>query len=247
MIDERRLVRGVALQILHELDMTDHDPNELLRFQDSSDLFNLDARLLGYLALRERSQESDQTPSRELIKLDLLKPQQERTQLEQVLLDILIEHEAHLEIIPESDAEAWIEHEILVPTLEEFDLTIKSTDELFSLERQHALKALVLGVWEQLALLDEILNQHTQAWTVEQLGIIDRNILRIALYEIIFLKEIPLPVAINEAVELAKYFGSETTGVLVNGILGGVATESKRLIATYGPKPESAAPKSVNE
>ncbi|HEX7593304.1 MAG TPA: transcription antitermination factor NusB [Anaerolineae bacterium] len=79
---------------------------------------------------------------------------------------------------------------------------------------------LVEGVTAHRAQLDEIIRQHAPEWPVDQLATIDRNILRIALYELQYSDDVPIKVAINEAVELAKLFGSDTASRFVNGVLG---------------------------
>jgi len=79
---------------------------------------------------------------------------------------------------------------------------------------------LVNGVLAHCRQLDAIIQKHAPEWPVEQLAIIDRNILRIALYELQHVPEVPIKVAVNEAVELAKMFGSDTTPRFVNGVLG---------------------------
>jgi N utilization substance protein B len=68
--------------------------------------------------------------------------------------------------------------------------------------------------------LDAIIAKHAPEWPVDQLAIVDRNILRIALYELQYNEDVPIKVAINEAVELAKMFGSDTAPRFVNGVLG---------------------------
>jgi N utilization substance protein B len=68
--------------------------------------------------------------------------------------------------------------------------------------------------------LDESIATHAPAWPVAQLAVVDRNVLRVALYELRAGSSLPPKVAINEAVELAKEFGGETSGRFVNGVLG---------------------------
>ena len=68
--------------------------------------------------------------------------------------------------------------------------------------------------------IDQLIQKYAPAWPVEQLPAVDRNILRLALYEIRFGAGIPHKVAINEAVELAKAFGSESSPKFINGVLG---------------------------
>ena len=84
---------------------------------------------------------------------------------------------------------------------------------------------LVKGVLQHKSELDAIIGKFARAFPVEQMPIIDRNILRLAIFEILFGDKTPIKVAINEAVELAKAFGSESSSRLVNGVLGVVARE----------------------
>jgi N utilization substance protein B len=65
-----------------------------------------------------------------------------------------------------------------------------------------------------------IIAKYAPEWPVDQLAVIDRNILRMALYELQYNEDVPIKVAINEAVELAKIFGSDTSPRFVNGVLG---------------------------
>jgi transcription antitermination protein NusB len=81
-------------------------------------------------------------------------------------------------------------------------------------------QALVHGVLECCAHLDQVIAKHAPEWPVNQLAIVDRNVLRIALYELEHDNDVPIKVAVNEAVELAKIFGSDTAPRFVNGVLG---------------------------
>ncbi len=85
--------------------------------------------------------------------------------------------------------------------------------------------ALVQGVRAQYQHLDTIIGKHASEWPVAQLAIIDRNILRIALYELENNADVPIKVAVNEAVELAKIFGGDTAPRFVNGVLGAFLQE----------------------
>lgn len=80
----------------------------------------------------------------------------------------------------------------------------------------------VLACYQQ---LDVIIQKHAPEWPVEHLAIIDRNILRLALYELQHIADVPVKVAVNEAVELAKTFGSDTSPRFVNGVLGAFLLE----------------------
>lgn len=83
---------------------------------------------------------------------------------------------------------------------------------------------LVTGVGENRESLDQVIQRYAPAWPVNQLSFVDRNILRMALYELLFTPAIPRKTAINEAVEVAKIFGSESSTRFINGVLGSVMT-----------------------
>jgi len=84
---------------------------------------------------------------------------------------------------------------------------------------------LVKGVLQNKSELDALIKKFAPAFPPEQMAIIDRNILRLAIFEILFDDKTPFKVAINEAVELAKEFGSDSSPRLINGVLGSVTTE----------------------
>jgi transcription antitermination protein NusB len=81
-------------------------------------------------------------------------------------------------------------------------------------------RSIIFGVYPLINELDAQVSKYAPEWPVDQVAIIDRNILRIALWELLFCPETPLKVVINEAVELAKMFGSDSTPRFVNGVLG---------------------------
>ena len=82
---------------------------------------------------------------------------------------------------------------------------------------------LVSGVLEHRDQLDALIRRYAPEWPLDQIAILDRNILRIAIFELIIDDTIPVKVAINEAVELAKTFGAESTPRFINGVLGTLA------------------------
>lgn len=84
---------------------------------------------------------------------------------------------------------------------------------------------IVSGVIPLTHLLDDLIAVHAPEWPMDQLAIIDRNILRIALWEFAVSKCTPIKVAINEAIELSKTFGSDSTPRFVNGVLGSLANQ----------------------
>ncbi len=89
--------------------------------------------------------------------------------------------------------------------------------------------AIVTGVLPMVAQLDEFIAEHAPEWPLDQVAIIDRNILRIALWEFAVYGKTPLKVAINEAVELAKVYGSDSAPRFVNGVLGSLASRQNEI------------------
>jgi len=87
------------------------------------------------------------------------------------------------------------------------------------------LEQLVKGTLQHLKEIDQLITQHSREWTLERMANTDRNILRMAIYEIKYIEDIPAGAAINEAVELAKRYGDENSGKFVNGILGQIVRE----------------------
>lgn len=84
-------------------------------------------------------------------------------------------------------------------------------------------RELVNGVLQNKERIDDNLHKFAPAWPVEQIAVIDRNILRLAISEILFDNKVPVKVSINEAVELAKNFGGDNSARFVNGVLGSVS------------------------
>ena len=84
-------------------------------------------------------------------------------------------------------------------------------------------KELVRGVIENREYIDSLIHTHAPTWPVQQLSAIDRNILRVAIFEILIENKVPLRAAINEAVELAKIFGSHNSPKFINGVLGAIS------------------------
>ena len=89
-------------------------------------------------------------------------------------------------------------------------------------------RELVSGVLTNKERIDNMIQTHAPAWPVWQLSAIDRNILRLAIFEILLNNKVPVKAAINEAVELAKTFGSENSPRFINGVLGTVSAQANR-------------------
>lgn len=84
---------------------------------------------------------------------------------------------------------------------------------------------LITGVIDHQEELDELITGHADNWALDRMPSLDRNIIRISLYEMLYEDDIPFSVSINEAVELAKIYGTEDSGKFVNGVLGKIASE----------------------
>lgn len=83
-------------------------------------------------------------------------------------------------------------------------------------------RRLVTGTLEHGEAIDQLIRQHAENWRLERMPTIDRNILRLAIYEMLHEESVPKVVIVDEAIELAKKFGSENSGRFVNGLLDGV-------------------------
>jgi len=86
----------------------------------------------------------------------------------------------------------------------------------------------IKGVMRNLAKIDAQITAAASEWPIEQIAPLDKNILRLAIYELLFTSEIPPKVAINEAVELAKTYGSDNSSKFVNGVLGTIYRASSK-------------------
>ena len=84
-------------------------------------------------------------------------------------------------------------------------------------------RELVQGVMEHQVELDEVIRNASRNWKLEQMGRVDRIVLRIAIYEITVARKVPVKAAINESIELAKTYSGDESGRFVNGVLGKVA------------------------
>lgn len=93
---------------------------------------------------------------------------------------------------------------------------------------------IVSGVLPLTTRLDTLIAQHAPEWPLDQVAIIDRNILRIALWEFAVESCTPVKVAINEAIELSKMYGSDSTPRFVNGVLGSLAVRQKEIANEFG-------------
>ncbi len=116
----------------------------------------------------------------------------------------------------EADDKNFDLHEVLERNIDRYKETI---------EDKKFVKELVLGVHSKVKELDKRLQPVAQKWPLDKISRMDRIVLRISLYELRYLKDTPVKVVINEAVELAKEFGGENSSRFINGVLGTIFKE----------------------
>jgi N utilization substance protein B len=87
---------------------------------------------------------------------------------------------------------------------------------------------LVDGVYENLNEIDDLISTYTQGWTIDRMPTVDRNIIRIGVYELVWNDEVPVGVAISEAVEMAKLLSTDESGAFINGLLARIADVNDR-------------------
>lgn len=134
-------------------------------------------------------------------------------------------------------ADRHLSRTVAMQTLYQWDFNNKQNQELDKiiernkkelapgLEDKGFSESLVKGVVKNISLIDKYIEKYAPEWPIEQITIIDRNILRLGIYELKFSQEVPPKVAINEAIELAKTFGGESSGKFINGVLGTIYRE----------------------
>lgn len=135
-------------------------------------------------------------------------------------------------------ANRHLSRSIVLQTLFEWDFAVSNIDPKEMLDRnieefgpglndEEFMSSLFLGVIKKKSIIDEIIEKAAPDWPIEKISMVDRNILRLGLYELLFgdRTQVPPKVAINEAIELAKSFGGENSSKFINGVLGGVYKE----------------------
>jgi N utilization substance protein B len=121
--------------------------------------------------------------------------------------------------------QADITHDNYEVSLEEF--WKEPSEEVVNEEVKNFTSSLVKGVADNLATIDKAISKYAANWDLKRMAVIDRNILRLASFELIWRNDIPLKVAINEAVELAKKYSGPEASKFVNGVLDKVKLERK--------------------
>jgi transcription antitermination factor NusB len=135
-----------------------------------------------------------------------------------------------LQVLYEVDLTGHLPGDVLESRLEDEPLDVNLAN--FSSQ-------IVFGVFPLIVKLDDFIAQHAPEWPLDQVATIDRNILRIALWEFAVAGCTPVKVAINEAIELAKLFGSDSTPRFVNGVLGALANRQNEIHQAFGAFPKN--------
>ncbi len=127
--------------------------------------------------------------------------------------------ELTLQALYEIDLTAHASDRVMARAIEENGLTPEGAD--FARELLEG----VIGTREK---IDEQIRHFATAWPLDQMSIVDRNILRLAIYELLHNNKVPVKVAINEAVELAKSFGADSSPRFINGVLSSISNLASR-------------------
>lgn len=94
--------------------------------------------------------------------------------------------------------------------------------------KEYALE-LVNGTWSNKVAIDELLGHYLVGWQISRLSRVDRQVLRLATFEMVYQSDVPAKVVVNEAIDLAKHFGTEDSGKFVNGVLGNMIKDVDQL------------------
>ena len=124
-----------------------------------------------------------------------------RTLARESTLTILYQADIARRSIPDTSKKYWSEQESIDPTIHEFS------------------NRLIAGIEGKVESIDQKISQYAANWQLKRMAVIDRNILRLGVFELLYASDIPPKVTINEAVELAKKYGDMDSGKFVNGIL----------------------------
>jgi N utilization substance protein B len=142
-----------------------------------------------------------------------------RTQARECALQILYQYEMNPEPMAEILRKFWFQQ-----------------DEIFSEEARSFAEKLALGTIENQAEIDKVLERYADNWELSRMAMIDRNVMRLATYELLYLADVPPKVTLNEAVNLAKKFSQEESGKFVNGILDKINhTEKPKIPKDHDP------------
>ncbi len=148
----------------------------------------------------------------------------ERRAARRIAVDVLYEAEIRgslpSEALDERQRAGWV-----VPTADDLSGPGSEEEERVEASVTYA-RRLIEGVQEHQADTDALIERYADRWAIDRMPVIDRTLLRMAIFEMLWGEDVPVAVAINEAVELAKELSTDDSGRFVNGILGRIAEES---------------------
>lgn len=104
-------------------------------------------------------------------------------------------------------------------------------------------RTLVAGVLDKRAEIDALIEAHASNWKISRIACVDRNIMRIAVYEMVYCPEIPAKVSINEAIDIGKRYGTDESGAFINGILDSIHMKMQKKIETETGEAPMKSPK----
>ena len=148
-----------------------------------------------------------------------------RTRSREFALQVLYEIDVAGPALRDALQDFWLDRSDLALSHDEKEAVEQDKQEP---EIREYTERLTEGTLDKLSTIDPTIERYAENWSMGRMACVDRNILRLAVYEMLFVEEIPLKVAINEAVELAKRYGEADSSKFVNGILDRIAkTECK--------------------
>jgi N utilization substance protein B len=112
-------------------------------------------------------------------------------------------------------------------------------DEERDSETRQFAKRLIEGTLDERDALDEVIQGVAQNWNISRMAVVDRNVLRLATYELLNCKDIPPKVAINEAIEIGKRYSTQNSGAFINGILDRIMNRKVKVVAEEEASPEA--------
>ena len=133
----------------------------------------------------------------------------------EIALSVLFQYEASEQLTPQKTFDLFCNN--FGPETDE-DLVLGCDRKIFK-QALPFVREIFLGVTSHQKQLDKILNEASENWRLDRMSRVDRNVMRLALYEMLYREDIPLKVSINEAIDLGKQFGAADSGSFINGIL----------------------------
>lgn len=111
---------------------------------------------------------------------------------------------------------------------EDLQIQVNEDEEPLEPDMSQFCRDLVTGVARNVGEIDRLIESHSTHWKISRMALVDRNILRMAVFELLYCDDIPASVSINEAIEIGKRFGTEESGSFINGVLDHIAKDLKK-------------------